>query len=622
MATSVKARRPEATAAPMRAVRLGPREVMYERSADGTIHLTSPHALAPYPAKLTERLEYWAAAAPERTYLAQRAASGWRKISYGETLEQTCRIGAALLRRELSPARPIAILSGNDVEHALIGLAAMYVGIPYAPISPAYALISNDFERLRSIIDLITPGLVFAADGDSYARAIGAAVRPDVEVVVTRNPIPGRPTTLFETLRAPTPTGAADAAHGSVSPDSIAKLLFTSGSTGAPKAVINTQRMWCSNQAMILSQLAFFADEPPVIVDWSPWHHTAGGNHNFGFVLYNGGTLYIDEGRPAPGAIETTVKNLREIATNWYFTVPKGYEALLPYFRADARLRETFFSRLKVLWFAGAALSQSVFDEMQELARATCGERIMFLTGLGSTESAPMAIARMWQSRDSTNMGVPVPGVELKLVPSEGKLEARLRGPNIMPGYWRQRDLTAQAFDEEGFYKLGDALKFEDPSDPRAGLLFDGRVAEDFKLTTGTWVNVGPLRARLLAQLEPYARDVVIAGADRDEIGALIFPNLEACRKLAASAGDVTSDARVRAELRARLSAFARTSTGSSNRVCRAILLGAPPSLDAGEMTDKGSINQRAVLERRADLVAELYAPEPSPRVLVLDEGA
>jgi len=621
MATPVKARRLEARPVPVRAVRLGPRDVVSERGPDGTMRLTSPHALAPYPAKLTERLQYWAAAAPARTFLAQRAASGWRKMSYGETLDQVRRIGVALLRRDLSPERPIAILSGNDIEHALIGLAAMYVGIPYAPISPGYALISTDFDRLRSIIDLITPGLVFAADGDGYAPAIEAAVRPEVEIVVTRNPVPGRPTTLFETLLAPVPTGAAEAAHAAVTPDTIAKFLFTSGSTGAPKAVINTQRMWCSNQAMILSQLAFFADEPPVIVDWSPWHHTAGGNHNFGFVLYNGGTLYIDEGKPTPDAIETTVKNLREIATNWYFTVPKGYEALLPYFHADARLRETFFSRLKVLWFAGAALSQSVFDEMQELARATCGERIMFLTGLGSTESAPMAIARMWQSRDSTNMGVPVPGVELKLVPSEGKLEVRLRGPNIMPGYWRQRDLTAQAFDEEGFYKLGDALKFEDPGDPRAGLLFDGRVAEDFKLTTGTWVNVGLLRARLLAQLEPYARDVVIAGADHDEIGALIFPNLEACRKLA-TAADVTCDARVRKELGARLGAFAKMSTGSSNRVCRVILVGEAPSLDAGEMTDKGSINQRAVLERRADLVAELYAPEPSPRVLVLEEGA
>ena len=613
MATSVKSRRAEAAA--VRAVRLGPRDVVSARRDDGTILLTSPHALAPYPAKLTERLEHWAAAAPARTFLAQRAASGWRKLTYGETLVCVRRIGAALLERGLSPERPLVILSGNDVEHALIALAAMYVGIPYAPVSPAYALISNDFAKLKSIIALLTPGLVFTADGEAYARAIAAAVPADAEIVVTRNPLRG--TTLFETLLAPTATDAADAAHARTGPDTIAKFLFTSGSTGTPKAVINTQRMCCANQAMILSQLAFFADEPPVIVDWAPWHHTAGGNHNFGFVLYNGGTLYIDEGKPTPGAIETTVKNLREIATNWYFTVPKGYEALLPYLRADTALRETFFSKLKVLWFAGAALSQSAFEEMQELALAACGERIMFLTGLGATETAPMAMARMWQSQDSTNMGVPVPGVELKLVPSHGKLEARVRGPNVTPGYWRQGDLTAQAFDAEGFYRLGDALKFEDPDDARAGLLFDGRVAEDFKLATGTWVNVGPLRARLLQALEPYARDVVIAGADRNEIGALIFPNLDACRALAGGA-DLTSDARLREELRARLGAFAGTSTGSSNRVCRAIILAEPPSLDAGEMTDKGSINQRAVLDRRADLVAELYAAVPSPRVLVV----
>jgi feruloyl-CoA synthase len=594
-----------------------------ERRSDGTMLLRSPHPLAPYPAKLTERLEYWAATAPARTFLAQRTPSGWRQLGYGETLDCVRRIGAALLRRDLSPERPLVILSGNDIEHALLGLAAMYVGIPYAPISPAYAVMSNDFGRLRSIIDLLTPGLVFTADGQAYARAIDAVVPSGVEVVVTRNPIAGRATTLFETLFAPRATGEADTAHVSIGPDTIAKFLFTSGSTGTPKAVINTQRMWCSNQAMILSQLAFFAEDPPVIVDWAPWHHTAGGNHNFGFVLYNGGTLHIDEGKPVLGAIETTVKNLREIATNWYFTVPRGYEALLPYFRADAELRKTFFSNLKVLWFAGAALSQSLFDEMQELALATRGERIMFLTGLGATETAPMAIARMWQSKDSTNMGVPVPGVELKLVPSHGKLEARVRGPNVTPGYWRQGELTAGAFDEEGFYKLGDALKFADPTDPRAGLLFDGRVAEDFKLATGTWVNVGPLRARLLQTIEPYARDVVITGADRNEIGALIFPNFEACRGLATGrTADVSSDARVREELRARLAAFASTSTGSSNRVCRAILLAEAPSLDAGEMTDKGSINQRAVLERRAAMVDELYRQPLSPRVIAIEELA
>jgi feruloyl-CoA synthase len=616
MATLVQERRHDPTP-PVRPVRLGPRDVLVERKPDGTIHLKSPHALPPYPAKLTERLIYWAAAAPERTFLAQRdAAGGWRRITYAQTLEQVRRIGAALIQHELSPERPLAILSGNDIEHALIALAAMYAGIPYAPISPAYSLISTDFGKLRYIFDLLTPGLVFTADGAAYRRAIEAVVPPNIDVVVARNPIPGRPATPFEALlAAPAP---ADAAHGQVGPDTIAKFLFTSGSTGTPKAVTNTQRMWCANQAMILAQLAYFEDEPPVIVDWSPWHHTAGGNHNFGFVLYNGGTFYIDEGKPAPGAIETTVKNLREVATNWYFTVPKGYEALLPYFRTDTQLRQTFFSRLKVLWFAGAALSQSVFDEMQELALATCGERIMFLTGLGSTETAPMALGRMWQSKDSTNMGVPAPGVEIKLVPCEGKLEVRVRGPNVMPAYWRQKELTAAAFDEEGFYQLGDAVKFQDPADPREGLLFDGRIAEDFKLATGTWVNVGPLRARLLAQLEPYARDVVIAGADRDEIGALIFPNLDACRKLAGdAAADVSADTRVLDEFRTRLNAFARTSTGSSNRVCRAILLAEPPSLDAGEMTDKGSINQRAVLGRRAGLVTELYAAVPSPRVLV-----
>jgi feruloyl-CoA synthase len=624
MAIPVKELRPDAAApAPVRPVRLGPRDVMVERRPDGSMILHSPHALPPYPAKLTERLEFWAATAPERVYLAQRdAAGGWRTLTYRETLDRVRRIGAALLGRDLSAERPITILSGNDIEHALIALAAIYVGIPYAPVSPAYALISTDFGKLKHIFELLTPGLVFISDGEPFRRALEAVVPADVEIVVGGAALSGRRSTSFASLLAPTATAAAEAAHARVGPDSIAKFLFTSGSTGTPKAVINTQRMWCSNQAMILAQLAFFADEPPVIVDWSPWHHTAGGNHNFGFVLYNGGTFYIDEGKPAPGAIETTVRNLREVPTTWYFTVPKGYEALLPYFRADAQLREVFFRRLKVLWFAGAALSQSVFDEMQELALKTCGEWVMFLTGLGSTETAPMALARMWQSKDSTNMGVPVPGVVLKLVPSGGKLEARLRGPNIMPGYWRQPELTRQAFDEEGFYKLGDAVKFEDPADAGAGLLFDGRTAEDFKLATGTWVNVGPLRARLLAALDPYARDVVIAGGDRNEIGALIFPEIAACRELAPETAAPAGDPRVIEVVRGRLNAFARTSTGSSNRVCRAILLGEPPSLDAGEMTDKGSINQRAVLSRRAELVGELYAPAPSPRVIVIDRGS
>jgi feruloyl-CoA synthase len=598
-----------------------------ERRPDGALLLRSPHELGPYPTKLTERLQFWAKAAPDRILFAQRdarpeASGGWRSITYAQALDRARRIGEALLARGLSPERPIAVLSGNDIEHALIGLAALYIGVPYVPISPAYSVISQDFGKLRHVFDLLTPGLVFAADGKIFERAIESVVPPGLEVIVTRNPPSQRKVTAFADLLSVEPTAAVEAAHARVGPDTVCKVLFTSGSTGMPKGVINTQRMWCSNVEMITNQLAYFRDEPPVILDWSPWHHTASGNHNVGFIVYNGGTYYIDEGKPAPGLIETTVRNLREVAPTWYFTVPKGYEALLPFFRADAELRRTFFSRLKVLWFAGAALSQPVFDEMQALAKSECGEGILFLTGLGATETAPMAIARMWQSRDSTNMGVPVPGVELKLVPNEGKLEVRVRGPNITPGYWRQPDLTAKSFDDEGYYCLGDAVRFEDPDDPREGLLFDGRIAEDFKLDTGTWVSVGPLRARFLQHFQPYAKDVVIAGADLADIRVLVFPDIDACRTLAAdlasaSAADLVNDPRVRAAFQERLSSFAAAATGSSNRVVAAILLAELPSLDAGEITDKGSINQRAVLRCRAPLLADLYASPPPPRVIV-----
>jgi feruloyl-CoA synthase len=386
--------------------------------------------------------------------------------------------------------------------------------------------------------------------------------------------------------------------------------------------------MWCANQAMIASALQFFADEPPVIVDWAPWHHTAGGNHDVGLVLSHGGTMYIDGGKPLPGAIEETVRNLREIAPTWYFTVPKGYEALLPFFRADAALREMFFSRLKVLWFAGAGLAQHVFDEWKDMAYRTCHEDILFLTGLGATETAPYAFGRMWDTPNAANIGLPPPDLDVKLVPlAEGKYEARLKGPSITPGYWREPQLTAEAFDEEGFYKLGDALRFDDPARPEKGLLFEGRIAEDFKLATGTWVHVGPLRAAFIARCAPYARDVVIAGADRDYLAALIFPDLDVCRRFApdlpasAGAAEIVAHEAVRREFHDLLDSFAKSATGSSNRIMRAMLTDVPPSLDAGEATDKGSINQRMVLKNRAALVDALYADAPSARVIAIEEG-
>lgn len=602
-----------------RQVKLCAPEVQVERRADGTLYLSSGRTLPSYPEKLTDRLIHWANVAPGRIFMADRGGDGaWRTLTYAQTLEKVRRIGAALLTRNLSAERPIAILSGNDLEHALLGLAANYVGVPYAPISPAYALISSDFGKLRHIVNLLTPGLVFATDGAPFCRAIEAVVPPDVEIVVARN-APGRPTTFLADLdAAPAPS---DAAHAKVTPDTIAKFLFTSGSTGHPKGVINTQRMWCANQAMVNSALQFFADEPPVIVDWAPWHHTAGGNHDVGLVINNGGTLYVDGGKPLPGAIEETVRNLREIAPTWYFTVPKGYEALLPFFRADAALRENFFSRLKVLWFAGAGIAQHVFDEWKEMAHRTCGEQILFLTGLGSTETAPYAFGRMWDTENATNIGLPPPGLTVKLIPREDKYEARLKGPSITPGYWREPKLTADAYDEDGFYKLGDALRFDDPANPEKGLLFEGRIAEDFKLATGTWVNVGPLRVATIGHFAPYVRDVVIAGADRDFIAVLVFPDFDACRRLSPELKDATPAAivahdSVRREFAFLLESFARAATGSSNRVVRAILLDTPPSLDVGEATDKGSINQRLVLKHRAALVEELYADLPSARVI------
>ena len=606
----------------LRPVRLGVPTPLLERRADGSIVVRAQEPLAGYHGNLIEPLAKWAAAAPDRVFLAQRDGDGrWRELTYAAVFDAVQRIGAALLRRGLSPERPIAILSGNDIEQALLGLAATLVGIPFAPISPAYSLMSSDFGKLKAILGLLTPGLVFATDGMPFARALYAAVPDEVELVVTRHPLGDRPTTLFADLIGAEDRAGVAAAHAAVTPDTIVKFLFTSGSTGHPKGVINTHRMLCANQAMLASGFAFVQDEPPVVLDWLPWSHTFGGNHNFNMVLVNGGTLYIDDGNPTPPGVPKTVRNLRDVAPTVYFNVPKGYEALIPHFRADETLRRTFFSRLNMLFYAGAGLNQTTWNEMNELAVATTGERVIFVTSLGSTETAPAALACSWDFDRPGNIGLPCPGVELKLVPSDGKLEARLRGPHITPGYWRAPELTRDAFDEEGFYKIGDALKFVDAADPAKGLLFDGRIAEDFKLTTGTWVSLGPLRGRFIDHFAPYVRDAVFAGPDRDDISALVFPDIEACRKLAGLAADapaqtVLDDARVRALFAERLASLAATSTGSSTRVVRLMLMAEPPSMDKGEMTDKGSINQRAVLKNRAALVDALYAaPLPAAAI-------
>ncbi len=597
----------------LRAVRMGALDAVLDRRADGTIYIRTARDLGPYYRKLSDPLDHWARAAPDRVFLAQRDAQDrWRTLSYAQTHHQVQRIAASLLRRGLSAEKPIVILSGNSIEHALLALAAMVVGIPYAPVSAAYSLMSSDFGKLRMILDLLTPGMVFAADGGPFARALYATVPDEIELVVAQNPLGDRPVTMFADLLGNEDSAGVAAAQARVTPDTIAKFLFTSGSTGAPKAVINTHRMLCSNQAMLAESFAFVQDEPPVLVDWLPWSHTFGSNHNFNLALMNGGSFYIDDGNPTPPGVPKTVRNLRDIAPTAYFNVPKGYEALVPHLRADDTLRKNFFSRVKMLFYAGAGLNQTTWDALAELAVATTGERIILLSSLGSTETAPAALACTWDFDRAGNIGLPCPGVELKLVPNGGKLEARLRGPHITPGYWRQPQQTREAFDDEGFYKIGDALTFADPADPGQGLLFDGRLAEDFKLSTGTWVSVGPLRLRFVDHFAPYVRDVAVAGADRDDIAVLVFPDIEACRSLAGLSGDAPGAAiveapPVRAMFAELLNEFA-AGQSSSTRVVRLILMAEPPSLDKGEMTDKGSINQRAVLASRAALVDELYA--------------
>ncbi|HEY7338030.1 MAG TPA: feruloyl-CoA synthase [Bryobacteraceae bacterium] len=561
------------------------------------------HPLGDYPPKLTDRLDFWAEHARDRVFLGQRAPDGnWRTITYAEARMRARNIAQALLDRGVSVERPVAILSGNDIEQGLLGLGAMYAGVPFAPVSPAYSLISSDFGKLKHIFGLLSPGLVYVADRDPFRRAIDAAVPRDADLITGAE---------FSSLANTHAAEAVDRANASVGPDTIAKILFTSGSTGTPKGVINTQRMLCSNQEIVRTVLPFVEEEPPILCDWMPWHHTFGGNHDFGWVLYNGGSLYIDEGRPVPGEFEKTVRNLNDVRPNVFLNVPKGFEALLPFLRDQPDFRERFFSRLRLFYYAGASLSQYVWDELQRMAVEACGRRILIFTGLGSTETGPAALFPGWEVSRAGEVGLPAPGVELKLVPSSEKLEARLRGPSITPGYWRQPELTRAAFDEEGFYKLGDALRFIDPDDVSKGFTFDGRVVEDFKLATGTWVSTGPLRMKFLTHCAPWVRDVVIAGHDRDDVGVLIFPDWEACRALGGAD-------QIREKFRCLLREMGTASTGSSNRIARAMLMEDPLSIDAHEVTDKGSLNQGAILRNRAALVEELYAVDRSGRVVVL----
>src|SRR5258705_996801 len=616
---------PAATSsAPLRPISFGNPAVHVERRHDGTIYLRPKVQLSDYPVRITDRLHHWANAEPNRVFMAERdAGRGWRQITYAQLLDSSRRIASALLARGLSAERPIVILSGNSIDHALIAFGALYAGIPFCPVSPAYSLISRDFGKLGLITKLLPPGLVFADDAEKFAGALTANVPARTEIAASRGRLPGRDLTMLDDLLATPEHPGLGAAHDAIGPDTIAKFLLTSGSTGNPKAVINTQRMICAKQIMLRETLAFLKDEPPVIVDWLPWNHTFGGNHNIGLTLYNGGSMYLDEGKPMPGGIEETVRNLREISPTVYFNVPKGYESLLPYLRDDQALRAKFFHRLHAMFFSGAALSPFVWNSLDELAVQETGFRVPMLTGLGATETAPFFMSVRPATSRSGHVGLPVSGNDAKLIPNNGKLEVRAKGPNVTPGYWRQPELTAAAFDDEGFYKFGDAIKPVVADDFSAGFDFDGRIAEDFKLASGTWVSVGPLRARFVAACAPLVRDVVIAGINRDEVSALVILDLDGCRLINPTLAfddlpATAADPLIRDAFRERFFKFLATATGSSTRITRAILIDTPLSIDRGEVTDKGSINQRAVLDHRSSLIDELYSPTPAAHVITL----
>ena len=577
-------------------LRFADRDVRVERRGDGTTLLRHGQPLRPYARAVTEWLLGWGATDPARPFLAERSGDSWRTVSYGEAAQAVQAIGQALLDRGLGAARPVAILSDNSVDHALLALGAMHVGVPVAPISPAYSLMSGDFAKLRHIVALLQPGLVWCADRDRFAAAL--------LVVAAQAPAAVQPISVADLCKTEV-TPAVDRAHRALTPDTVAKILFTSGSTGVPKGVLNTHRMLCANQQMLAQVWPFLEDRPPRLVDWLPWNHTFGGNFCFHLVLRNGGTLHIDGGKPLPGAIEVTARNLRDVSPTLYFNVPRGFDLLLPLLEADGGLRHSFFRELDMLFYAAAALPQNLWTRLQALARTECDGPLAMLSAWGSTETSPCATAVHFPIDRAGVVGLPLPGCELKLVPSGDKQEVRLRGPHITPGYLRDPEKTAVAFDDEGFYRIGDALRWADPDDPQQGLLFDGRVAEDFKLSTGTWVHGGALRVRLIAAANPVVQDAVLTGHDRDEVGALLF--------LSPAVAD-WSDAAIRARLVEALAALARDG-GSSTHPSRLIILRDPPSIDAGEITDKGYINHRAVLNRRAAIVEQLHASPPAADV-------
>lgn len=612
---------------PIRPIDYARPDIACETARDGAMRLRSRMALEPYDPSLAHMFRAAVEAEPGRVFLAERDddQGPWHDVTYEEARLSVDKIAQGLLDRGLSADRPVMILSGNSVDHALLMLAGFTAGIPTAPISVAYSLQSQDHAKLKHIAQLLDPGLVYVADTAPFGKALAALNLAGVEIAASRNGANRPGVTLFEDLKSSQVGPAVDKAAAAIKADTVAKFLFTSGSTSLPKGVINTHGMLAANQQQLKQIWPFLDEQPLVLLDWLPWNHTFGGNHNFNLVLRHAGTLYIDAGKPVPGLVEHTVRNLLEISPTVYFNVPAGYGALLPFLEKDDALAKSFFAQLRLIFYAGAALPQDMWERLEAAALSVTGSRIPMTSSWGTTETAPLATAAHFLLDRAGVIGVPVPGVELKLVPSGSKLEIRVRGPNVTPGYWKRPDLTRDAFDEEGYYRPGDAVRPADQTDPTKGLLFDGRLAEDFKLLTGTWVHVGSLRVGVLAAASPALQDAAVAGEGRGYIGLIAWLSAPGCRKLigtdAPSAlSELAQHPAVREHVRTSLARWNSAQPGTSLHIGRILLLPDPPSIDANEITDKGYINQRLALERRRADVERLFALAPDRDVIVVDE--